>query len=52
MVTISGLWYLLIAFVFSRPQIVRGYRRIGRWIDAAVGIVFVLFGARLTLSSR
>lgn len=52
MVTISGLWYSLVSLALTRPRVLAGYQRARRAIDAASGMVFIGFGARLMLADR
>jgi hypothetical protein len=44
-------WYVLLALVFSRPVVQRGYRRVGRTVNrVAAGAIGVL-GLRLVLDA-
>lgn len=46
-ILISLAWFAFVALLFGLPQLRRGYRRIGRWIDGLAGVLFVGFGGSL-----
>lgn len=50
-VAIVGLqevtWYVTVAFLFSRPKVQAGYRRMSKWIERVMGTVLIGFGARI-----
>lgn len=46
-ILISVAWFSFVALLFGMPQLRRGYRRIGRWIDGLAGVLFVGFGGAL-----
>lgn len=46
-IVISLAWFAFVALLFGLPQLRRGYRRIGRWIDGVAGVLFVGFGGSL-----
>jgi threonine/homoserine/homoserine lactone efflux protein len=52
MIAISGAWYGAVALTLGGVDMVRGYRRFRRWIDAVAGMAFVGFGMKLALSGR
>jgi threonine/homoserine/homoserine lactone efflux protein len=52
MVAISAGWYGFVVVVLSRGPVAALYRKGRRLIDAAAGVFFVGFGARLIASSR
>lgn len=47
MVAVSVGWYLLVACLFTTGPIVRGYRRLGRWLDRVAGGMLILLGIKL-----
>jgi len=47
----TGLWFTLVAFVFTHARVRRAFLRHGYWIDRAMGVVFLLF-AVLHVCSR
>jgi threonine/homoserine/homoserine lactone efflux protein len=49
-VVLSALGHLAYALAFSTRQAAQAYARIGRWINAAVGLFFGFLGATLLLS--
>jgi threonine/homoserine/homoserine lactone efflux protein len=51
MVAISVFWYGLVVCLLSTRIAAAAYLRLRRWIDAAAGVVFTSFGARLLAQS-
>ena len=47
MVTISLVWYSIVAWLFASRRISHAYARLGHWIDRIAGTCFIFFGARL-----
>ncbi|BES69046.1 LysE family translocator [Marinobacter nanhaiticus D15-8W] len=47
MVTISLVWYSVVAWLFASRRISRAYARLGHWIDRVAGGCFIFFGVRL-----
>jgi threonine efflux protein len=45
--TCNALYLGGLGWMFQRPTIRRGYQRIRRWFEGAIGLLFVGFGARL-----
>lgn len=43
-------WFLLVAWLFSRPRVRAGFARMGHWFDRATGALLMGLGARLALS--
>lgn len=43
-------WFSLVAIVFTRPAVNRGYHRLQPVIDRAMGTIFILFAMNLWLS--
>jgi threonine efflux protein len=52
MVAVSIGWYLFVAYLFTTPPMVRGYRQIGHWIDRFAGGMLVLLGVKLAMESK
>ncbi len=48
----EGLWYTLVALLFSSRPAQAGYRKAKAWIDRATGTVMILFGVRLIWDAR
>jgi len=47
------LWNLSVAYVVARASsALRGTKRIQRWIDSAIGAMFVALGVKLALYQR
>ncbi|AWT11168.1 lysine transporter LysE [Stutzerimonas frequens] len=46
----TALWFLLVAWLFSRGRVRAGFARIGHWFDRLTGAVLIGLGARLALS--
>lgn len=47
MVSISLVWYSIVAWLFASRQVARAYARARRWIDRLAGGCFVFFGVRV-----
>ena len=45
-------WYVTVAFLFSRPKVQAGYRRMSKWIERVMGTVLIGFGARILSTVR
>jgi len=52
MVAISVGWYFLVAYLFTTEVMVRGYRRVGRWIDRLAGGMLILLGVKLAADNK
>jgi threonine/homoserine/homoserine lactone efflux protein len=52
MVAVSIGWYFLVAYLFTTTPVVRGYLRIGHWIDRLAGGMLVLLGVKLAVESK
>ncbi|KAF1051180.1 MAG: Threonine efflux protein [Stenotrophomonas maltophilia] len=48
--TATGLWFCLVALLFSQPRVRSGFARMGHWFDRAMGAVLVGLGVKLALS--
>ncbi len=46
----TALWFLLVAWLFSRGRVRAGFARLGHWFDRLTGAVLIGLGARLALS--
>lgn len=46
----TALWFLLVAWLFSRGHVRAGFARLGHWFDRLTGAVLIGLGARLALS--
>lgn len=46
----TGLWFCLVAWLFSRERIRAGFTRIGHWFDRLTGVVLIGLGVRLAAS--
>ncbi len=46
----TALWFLLVAWLFSRGRVRAGFARMGHWFDRLTGAVLIGLGARLALS--
>ncbi len=46
----TALWFLLVAWLFSRGRVLAGFARLGHWFDRLTGAVLIGLGARLALS--
>ena len=46
----TTLWFLLVAWLFSRGRVRAGFARLGHWFDRLTGTVLIGLGVRLALS--
>lgn len=46
----TGLWFCLVAWLFSRERVRAGFARMGHWFDRVTGAVLIGLGARLAAS--
>jgi len=46
----TGAWFCLVALLFSRPAVRRGFNRMGHWFDRLMGTVLIGLGLHLALS--
>ncbi|QLF94430.1 LysE family transporter [Pseudomonas sp. ABC1] len=46
----TGLWFCLVAWLFSRPGVRAGFARMGHWFDRLTGAVLVGLGIRLAFT--
>ncbi|TBU98132.1 LysE family translocator [Stutzerimonas kirkiae] len=48
--TATGLWFCLVAWLFSRPGVRNGFARLGHWFDRLTGALLIGLGIRLAFS--
>jgi len=46
----TGLWFCLVAWLFSRERVRSGFARMGHWFDRMTGAVLIGLGIRLAAS--
>ena len=46
----TGLWFCLVAWLFSRERVRAGFTRMGHWFDRVTGAVLIGLGVRLAAS--
>lgn len=46
----TALWFLLVAWLFSRGRVRAGFARMGHWFDRLAGAVLIGLGVRLAVS--
>ncbi|MEH6565625.1 MAG: LysE family transporter [Halopseudomonas sp.] len=46
----TGAWFCLVALLFSRAAVRRGFNRMGHWFDRLMGTVLIGLGLHLALS--
>ena len=46
----TGAWFCLVALLFSRDAVRRGFHRMGHWFDRMMGGVLIALGLHLALS--
>ncbi len=46
----TGLWFCLVAVLFSQARVRAGFTRLGHWFDRVMGVVLVGLGVKLALS--
>lgn len=46
----TGLWFCLVAMLFSHARVRRAFTRMGHWFDRTMGLVLVGLGLHLALS--
>ncbi len=46
----TALWFLLVAWLFSRGRVRAGFARMGHWFDRMTGAVLIGLGVRLAVS--
>jgi len=46
----TALWFLLVAWLFSRGRVRAGFARMGHWFDRLTGAVLISLGVRLAVS--
>ncbi len=46
----TALWFLLVAWLFSRDRVRAGFARMGHWFDRLTGAVLIGLGVRLAVS--
>jgi threonine/homoserine/homoserine lactone efflux protein len=44
---VETLWYALVAALFSTPAALAVYRRLGKWVERAIGVCLAAFGIRM-----
>lgn len=47
----TGLWFCLVAMLFSQARVRAGFARLGHWFDRLMGAVLVGLGIKLALTS-
>ncbi|MHC6227330.1 LysE family translocator [Pseudomonas sp. X10] len=46
----TGLWFCLVALLFSQQRVRAGFARMGHWFDRAMGAVLVGLGVKIALT--
>jgi RhtB (resistance to homoserine/threonine) family protein len=46
----TGLWFCMVARLFSQPRVRAGFARMGHWFDRAMGGVLVALGLKLAFT--
>ena len=46
----TGLWFCLVALLFSQPRVRSGFARMGHWFDRMMGAVLVGLGIKLAFT--
>ena len=46
----TGVWFCLVAWLFSRERVRAGFARMGHWFDRVTGVVLIGLGVRLAAS--
>ena len=46
----TGVWFCLVAWLFSRERVRSGFARMGHWFDRVTGAVLIGLGVRLAVS--
>ena len=46
----TGLWFCLVALLFSQQRVRAGFARLGHWFDRAMGVVLVGLGIKIALT--
>ncbi len=46
----TGIWFCLVALLFSQPTVRRGFARMGHWFDRLMGALLVGLGLHLALA--
>lgn len=46
----TGVWFCLVAWLFSRERVRAGFARMGHWFDRFTGVVLIGLGVRLAAS--
>lgn len=46
----TGLWFCLVALLFSQARVRQGFARLGHWFDRLMGAVLIALGLHLALS--
>lgn len=47
----TGIWFCLVARLFSQERVRAGFARMGHWFDRAMGAVLVALGVKLAFTS-
>jgi threonine/homoserine/homoserine lactone efflux protein len=47
----TGLWFCLVARLFSQERVRASFARMGHWFDRAMGAVLVALGIKLAFTS-
>lgn len=46
----TGLWFCLVALLFSQPRVRNAFQRLGHWFDRVMGVVLIALGLRVALA--
>lgn len=46
----TGLWFCMVAMLFSHQRVRSGFARMGHWFDRTMGVVLVALGVKLALT--
>lgn len=47
LVLATGVWFALVAMLFSKPCVRRGFERLGHWFDRLMGVVLIALALEL-----
>ena len=47
----TGLWFCLVAMLFSQQRVRAGFARMGHWFDRTMGAVLIAIGVKLAFTS-
>lgn len=46
----TGLWFCLVALLFSQARVRAGFARMGHWFDRTMGVVLIALGIKIAFS--